>query len=245
MAGERPPRAKPAGVPTATGTAAISGSGSSGATAAIPTSAWCAVIGDVATVAECDRVNQIKANLAVGTGAFNAPAEMLRRQTVRLRLVIDRRAGSTAPAAAVAPLGGTTVEFATKVGRLMRAELGGEGFEVKPLTPAEQDLYAADQVQWEWQVTALAAGDRVLTLKTFVEIKGEDGTMRPVGEINTENRTIRVIVPAGQGWSDRIDSAIAWMGKGANLAKALAALLGALLAVWLAVKKFRTPPNPG
>lgn len=205
--------------------------------------AYCPLLEEVAPIAECMHLAELRARLAKGSAAFNAPATMQRGDTVRIRLAIDRTAGSTEPARLVDVLPGDTVAFETKVGRFMRAELSGEGFKVVALTDARQDFYADDRALWEWDATALRGGERVLTLRTYVETRGPDGRPRPLGGLRVEDRAVRVEVSVSERIADAVDAVAAWAGRGTNLLKALAVLVGAAGALWLAITGFGRKPK--
>ena len=85
-------------------------------------------------------------------------------------------------------------------------------------------------------MTAKAGGDRVLSLKTYVEAPAEDGTLKQRW-VQVEDRAINVEVPVGQQISDGMDSAIGWLGKTENLLKALTAVVVAGVGLWLAFRK--------
>lgn len=217
------------------------------APSAVPTkvpvqSEYCADIEEPATPEACERYRQIHRGLDDGAAAFNAPSVINRGATVRVRFAVDRQANSTGPAAAVEALPGETIKLVTKVGRYMRAELSGDGFRVVGLNPASQDLFTSDSAIWEWDVTAVSGGDRVLSLKTWVEARGPDGALRPRW-LKVEDRAIKVEVPWQMRLSDGSDTALAWFARGSNLLKAVAALVVAAGALWLAIKQFGKPSS--
>jgi hypothetical protein len=202
---------------------------------------WCDIIQQAVAAADCARYRAVRNSLQTGSAAFNAPKQMVRGDTVRIHLVIDRAAGSARPARSVDALEGDTVAFPTRVGRFMSATLSGEGFAVKALSTEQQDLFVADAALWEWDVTARTAGKhRILTLKTFVHVPAPDGSLK-AQDFSIEDRPIDVVVKASEMAADTADTATAWFGRGTNLFKALAGLLAAAGAAWLAFRKLRGP----
>jgi len=181
----------------------------------------------------CERISR----LARAAGAFNAPDAMVRDETTRIRFALDRDNDAAAAAAAVDTLPGETVSIETRAGRFMRVTLTGQGFEVKPLDPERKDLFASPLASWEWDVTPEEEGDRILTLRTFVEIPMADGEMKTAWE-QIENREIRVSVTFGQRVEDIAAESEAWLKRGQNWLIALAAFITALGGVWLAIRSF-------
>lgn len=203
---------------------------------------FCAAIEEPASPEDCARFEQLRGRLADGAAAFNAPATVKRGDTVRIRLAADRDATSSAPADAVDALSGDTVRIQTKVGRYMRAELSGDGFRIAALTPAAQDLFTSNAAVWEWDATAVTGGRHVLSLKTWVETRGPDGTMRPRW-LKVEDRPVTVAVTWPMRLSDGVEATVGWLGRGTNLLKALAALIVAAGGLWLAIRQFGKPPK--
>lgn len=198
----------------------------------------CAATEEMLTAAECAAIS---VPAATGSGAFNSPDHMLRGESVPVRLVISRTAGSTAPAAQVEALPGTIVTIAPSVGRYMVAELTSidGAFKVEPVpgSARQQDLFTSSGARWEWKVTALTSGRHVLTLTTQVVQKLPDGSFKPRSAPLPEDHAIVIDVTTGQRIADMIDAAIGWLGKTENLLKALAGAIAAGLALWRLLPK--------
>jgi hypothetical protein len=175
--------------------------------------------------------------LTDAAAAFNVPSPMARGETYRIRLAIERDADQARAVAAVDALPGETRAFGTKSGRFMRATLSGRNFEVTPLSPEQQDLFASDLGIWEWDVKPTAGGAQTLSLRTFVEAPDSDGKLRPAAT-QIEDREIRVTVTLWDDVGDAMTASEGWMKRGENWLIALAALIAALGAVWLAVRRF-------
>lgn len=128
-------------------------------------------------------------------------------------------------------LPGTTDTFLPDVGRFMSAELAGQGFKIEPRSPRSQEIPQGGQATWVWEVTALQAGKRSLTLKTVVE--GVVGGKRyPLADTPTVRTvTVEVSLP------DRIMDGLRALP---DLLKAITAALtalAALIAAWFGVRK--------
>lgn len=213
---------------------------------------------------DCTLARELVARADAGIGAFNAPSPIKRGETVLIQLVlamapppapaempreIEKKKDSAdetlrhgappaqpTPAQTVDPLPGETVEFTPIVGRHMAAELSGEGFDIVAKSPREQDVLPQSQTSWEWLVTPHVKGLHTLTLKTFVEAEFSDHKRLALRSLTT-NKTIEVTVTPMGVVSDVIDSAIVWLKKTENLLKAVAGLVAAAVALWLALRK--------
>jgi hypothetical protein len=141
----------------------------------------------------------------------------------------DHGQGAPTPAQIVKPLGGQTERIIPKVGRFMSAELGGDGFTVKPSGPVPHEIPPGEQATWQWEVTPTAGGVHTLTLKTVVE--GVVGGKRyPLSRTETvRNVQVRVSWP---GWfADELDRLTRGMKHLELFLLGLAGLLGAALIV--------------
>ena len=126
------------------------------------------------------------------------------------------------PAETVDQLPGETVTFAPTVGRFMKAELTGEGFEIERLSAEHQEVLLDSQTTWEWKVKAIKGASHILTLKTVVEAKDDQGYYGPLRS-TTKNQTIKVEVKFWDRVLDWILGAPVWI-------KAITALVSALIA---------------
>ncbi len=194
----------------------------------------CAVLRDERVPREtCESI----ARLERAAGAFNAPDSMVRDETTRIRFALDRNNDAAAAAGAVDALPGETLGFETRAGRYMRVTLSGQGFDVTPLDDERRDLFASPLASWEWDVTPREEGERVLTLRTFVELPAPEGGMKPVWE-QIEDRRIIVAVTWEQQVADIADQSEAWLKRGENWLIALTAFVVALAGLWAALRAF-------
>jgi hypothetical protein len=143
---------------------------------------------------------------------------------------LDRlRSASTPPATpgeVVDPLQGETVQFEPLVGRFMRAELTGNGFEITPLTEPSQEVLADSVTTWSWRVEAREGGQRALTLTTVVEGCTAEGQCYPLRS-TSQNYDVTVQVgPIGQV-QDFLTAVPTWLRLLAGVLTALAVLVGA------------------
>jgi hypothetical protein len=142
------------------------------------------------------------------------------------------------PADTVDPLQGETVEYAPLVGRFMRAELTGEGFEITPLSPPSQEVLPDSVTTWTWRVVATTSGQRALTLTTIVEGCDAQGQCYPLRS-TTHNHEVEVTVGALGRAQDFLEAAPIWLRLAAGLLTALAVLVGAWFGLRNAFRKGR------
>jgi hypothetical protein len=133
------------------------------------------------------------------------------------------------PGQIVEPLEGRAERFSPPVGRHMRAELVGEGFDIAPETAASQEIPLGGSADWIWKVTARKGGVQALTLVTIVE--GVAGGRRFVLARTPRVRTVTVEVRLSDRIWDLLTGAPAWIKALTAVVAALTGLLTALYAV--------------
>ncbi len=130
------------------------------------------------------------------------------------------------PAETVDPLQGETVEFQPLVGRFMRAELTGAGFNITALSPPSQEVLQDSVTTWTWDVIAEQGGQRALTLTTVVEGCTAEGPCYPLRS-TSQNYEVNVTV----GWlgkvQDFLTAAPDWLKLITGALVAMAALVAA------------------
>jgi hypothetical protein len=142
------------------------------------------------------------------------------------------------PDEVVDPLQGDTVQYTPLVGRFMRAELTGNGFEITPLSQASQEVLPESVTTWSWRVEANEGGQRALTLRTVVEGCTADGQCFPLRS-TSQNYDVTVQVgPLGQV-QDFLAAAPTWLRLLAGVLTALAVLVGAWFGLRNAFRKGR------
>ena len=149
------------------------------------------------------------------------------------------RAPQQTPSGTVDPLSGETVEFTPLVGRFMRAELVGNGFEITPLTPAAQEVLPDSVTTWSWRVVANEGGRRSLTLRTVVEGCTADGQCYPLRS-TSRNYDVTVTVGIIGQVRDFLTQAPDWLRLVAGVLTALAVLVGAWFGLRAAFRKGRS-----
>ncbi|HYD87710.1 MAG TPA: hypothetical protein VEA80_09560 [Vitreimonas sp.] len=142
------------------------------------------------------------------------------------------------PSETVDPLQGETVEFAPLVGRFMRAELVGNGFEITPLTEASQEVLQDSVTTWSWRVVATEGGRRSLTLRTVVEGCTAEGQCYPLRS-TSQNYDVNVTVGLVGQAQDLLTAAPTWLRLVAGVLTALAVLVGAWFGLRNAFRKGR------
>ena len=142
------------------------------------------------------------------------------------------------PAETVDPLQGDTVQFTPLVGRFMRAELVGNGFEITPLTEASQEVLRDSVTTWSWRVVANEGGRRSLTLRTVVEGCTAEGQCYPLRS-TSQNYDVTVEVGVVGQVQDFLTAAPTWLRLVAGVLTALAVLIGAWFGLRNAFRKGR------
>jgi len=140
------------------------------------------------------------------------------------------------PVETVEGLPGQTVEFAPLVGRFMRAELVGDGFEITSRTPASQEVLPGSVTTWTWNVVAKSGGLRTLTLRTVVEGCTASNQCYPLRS-TTQNYPVDVQV----GWQGQVQDVLRatpdWLKLVTAVLVALAALISAIFGLRNAFRK--------
>jgi hypothetical protein len=143
------------------------------------------------------------------------------------------------PSETVEGLPGETVEFAPLVGRFMRAELIGDGFEITERSPASQEVLQGSVTTWTWNVVAKAGGLRTLTLRTVVEGCTAENQCYPLRS-TTQNYPVEVQV----GWQGQVQDVLRatpdWLKLVTAVLVALAALISAIFGLRNAFRKGRS-----
>jgi len=142
------------------------------------------------------------------------------------------------PSETVDPLQGETVEFTPLVGRFMRAELVGNGFDIEPLSPASQEVLQDSVTTWNWRVVAREGGRRALTLRTVVEGCTAEGQCYPLRS-TSQNYDVNVTVGIVGQVQDALTAAPTWLRLVAGVLTALAVLIGAWFGLRNAFRKGR------
>lgn len=212
---------------------------------------------------DCQTYMQLAQNATRGMAAFNAPNPMRRGEMHLLQLAISAPPPTAAPAPdsaastgtntdetshvarapttpgeVVGDLPGQTVEFQPLVGRFMRAELSGVGFEITPQSQASQEVTPGSVTTWSWQVVARAGGRRALTLTTVVEGCTGSGECVPLRS-TTQNYTVDVQVKPLDQVRDFLLTTPDWIKIISAILVALAGLIAAVFGVRNAIRKGR------
>lgn len=204
---------------------------------------------------ECEDFTNLARSAEAGAAAFNAPDPMERGETHTLQLAVsyappeprDREAAPSpaaetqplTPSETVDPLPGETVAFTPLVGRFMRAELTGAGFDITPIGPASREVLPDSVTTWTWQVIARQRGTQALTLTTVVEgCPANGGACIPLRS-TTQNYTVNVAVsPVGEV-RDMLAGMPDWIKIGSAILFALAGLVAAVFSLRSAFAKGR------
>src|SRR6185503_13050490 len=142
------------------------------------------------------------------------------------------------PGEVVDPLQGDTVQYTPLVGRFMRAELHGNGFEITPLSEPSQEVLQDSVTTWSWRVEAREGGQRALTLTTVVEGCTESGECYPLRS-TSQNYDVTVRVGLLGQAQDFLAAVPTWLQLAAGVIGGLAALVGAWFGLRNAFRKGR------
>ncbi|NYT39905.1 hypothetical protein HZY97_03995 [Sphingomonas sp. R-74633] len=207
-----------------------------------------AIGGKLAAPAQCDEYTRQANALTDGVAAFDPPRKMRMGAPETITLVIGQAADAGAVTNAVVGDSGDTNMVRTEkisIGENVSAELTSPNamFKIAPEGRVVKAMPARGQQIWQWSVEALVPGKHKLTLTVGVPIMGSGGEVwQPV----LEPRTFEIDVQARQRtWPEYFDDMAKFFTslKGALLA--LAAVVGAVGAIWLALKKLRGGQEAG
>jgi hypothetical protein len=129
------------------------------------------------------KVDAIKEAMGVGSIAFNVPPSMRLEETQTIMLLLSPQ--QTAEVLEQELRGrkatGDIQKHTIKVGDQMQAELTGDGFQITPITPAQQPVSKREPTRWKWDVRPLRAGTLKLNvvLNAVADLKDGAG-MRQV-----------------------------------------------------------------
>lgn len=129
------------------------------------------------------------------------------------------------------------VDYHPFVGRQMAADLEGDGFDIKAISPRVQPIADQAVTTWEWEVKARKIGKRTLTMKTAVVMIDSQGKPQPLIP-TTETKPVSVWI-GFEGVLDLLKALPDWL-------KALAAIgvaAGGLFAAWKGLPFFRRPKD--
>lgn len=218
---------------------------------------FCDEVGRRVSQADCAVYENLAQSATRGMAAFNAPDPMQRGETRMLQLAISFAPPAAAsdnsvkpadtldvpqtPSETVEGLPGETVEFQPLVGRFMRAQLTGVGFDVTPQSPARQEVTPESVTTWTWQVVARQGGARALTLTTVVEGCGASGECLPLRS-TTQNYNVNVEVSTMDKVRDFLSGMPDWIKIVSAIIAAIAGLIIASLSLRNAVRRARNRP---
>ncbi len=211
---------------------------------------YCNLIRDRTTRADCKRVTEFVTNLDVGTGAVEYPRKMIRGETATVGFAVssDTRSTSASDLLGIKP----NTEVALKIGRIMAAQLQGDGFRIEPVGLQKRDLFVADGARWDWKVTALKAPRHRLSLSAYVILPAQDGAEKE-NILKTLELPLSVTVTWGQWFDDFVADTSKRVEKATALGKLLLGLLAVLSllatalglkAFWRWIKRRRAPSEP-
>jgi len=137
------------------------------------------------------------------------------------------------PRRVVSRMGGRPETFSPRIGRFMRAELTGQGFEIRARTAASQEIPRGGSATWIWDVTAREGGSRTLNLITVAEgvVRGRHYPLARTPTLRTV--TVEVTLP------DRIWDALTALPGWIKLLTGVLVPLGGLLTAWYALPKWK------
>ncbi|HWA00475.1 MAG TPA: hypothetical protein VG841_09205 [Caulobacterales bacterium] len=143
------------------------------------------------------------------------------------------------PAETVEGLPGDTVQFTPLVGRFMKADLTGVGFDITAASPATQEVTKDGVTTWSWRVVAREGGIRSLTLTTVVQGCTAQGECVPL-RTTTQNYTVSVSVSPIDKVRDFLVGAPDWLKIITAVIVALTSLIAAIFGLRAAIRKGRS-----
>jgi hypothetical protein len=200
------------------------------APAAAAATAYCDILQDEASVADCAYYRDVLAHLKQGKAGLHAPPSMRVGETAQVSLALtrDEKSTSVETALGAAP----TQRFALGVGRRMAAELTAVGFAIQPPARVEKDLGIGDAARWDWTVTAQPGARHELKATVYVIVRKPG--VEPVERlVTTAVQPVKVTVPFVQRSEGWMDAASDWLGHLNKLQAALGALASGAVATWL------------
>lgn len=219
-------------------------------------SVFCDEIGRRVAQADCDDMVRVAKGAETGEAAFNAPGPMRRGDGATLQLAISYAPEETpdtatdtavttntttttgvdsahpTPAQTVGVLPGETHAFTPLVGRFMHAELTGAGFDIRALSPAQQEVTRDGVTTWTWSVKARQGGEQPLTLTTVVVGCLQGGECIPL-RTTTHNYTVKVHISTIDTIRDTLMALPDWI----KLITAVLVALTALITAWFGLRR--------
>jgi hypothetical protein len=146
-----------------------------------------------------------------GEVAFNTPEKMRLGQSVNVEVKLGK-ANLAGQLEKLIKEEGQVESHPIKVGNVMEAQLAGAGFEIIPITPAEQPLSDSTPTEWEWQVKAKQEGTQRLhlTLTVVVFVEGKERRRK----IDTFKKDILVEVTSGSRIAGFVYDNVGWIVTG-------------------------------
>lgn len=209
---------------------------------------WCPELEEELPAIVCERLKQVER----GVAGVSAPKTMIVGETRMVRLVVSRAADSAAVADALGGPDAVSREFGLPTGRYMEARLtGSSGLQFTPDDWVRRDLGAGDMEDWEWQVTALAAGRHQVMLQTRVMTRLADGSFVARDRRPANPQYVDVTVTATQRLESGAGIVNRWLAALAaptesltNLLTLLATMVAAAAGLWAAIRGFGRKSRP-
>lgn len=153
----------------------------------------------VAPVDRLRNVDDVLANMALGSVAFNAPTEINIQDSRQIHLILSLAETTEALKQAVTAEGekmGATIRVSDR----MEARLTGAMFEITTITPEVQAVSKSQSTEWQWEIQSKAEGQHRLYL-TLTALLDVDGHPTP-RTIKTFSKAIDVKVTSSQKIGD-------------------------------------------
>jgi hypothetical protein len=153
-------------------------------------------------------VDEAVRGLHWGSVAFGAPPTMQYRTPVIAELLLSPSlpvAELEAQLRASAPADSARIQISNR----MEAQLTGEGFSVRTLTPDLQAVRSAEPTRWRWEVVPTEHGIRSLhvTLSATLNINGSDAPI----VVRTYDRDVKITITVSQRLSSFIQANWQWL----------------------------------
>lgn len=156
-----------------------------------------------------ETVDELLAQLRSANAAFDAPTSMTLGDVEELELVVSRRRSIEDLEDDIDDAGGQVEGEQIRVSEAMEAALVGNGFDIRPITPAVQLVAGAGVTRWAWSVEPSEHGEQRLHL-TLSALFTRNGVDRPY-TIRTFARTLEVEVSLQERVSGFVEDHWEWL----------------------------------
>lgn len=185
-----------------------------------------------ANTASQSKIDQIKKAMGVGNIAFNVPPSMRLEETETILLLLSPTQSAEALKGQLQNrnAAGNIETHSVEIGEQMEATLTGEGFQITPITPAQQAVSRDGVTRWKWDVRPTRTGTLKLhvVLNAIVDLQDGAGVRREYIDSFDQTYVVQVASPPPTPAGARAGRVWPWL-----LPALLVPALGAAAWLWL------------